>query len=89
MLTLRSGSYIFAIWSEPPLEVLAKIYVFNVTNPEEFLAGREKLRFQEIGPYVYEYGNYSKIELLNYINNHILTEKFLEIVMAFSTTMIR
>ncbi|GJQ73914.1 SCRB6 [Trypoxylus dichotomus] len=54
MTTLRPGHFIFNLWTEPPMDVLAKMYIFNVTNPQEFLAGREKLRVEEIGPYVYQ-----------------------------------
>ena len=30
-----------------------EVYVFNVTNPESWLAGRESLRVEEVGPFVY------------------------------------
>lgn len=41
-------------WVQPPDEVLLKVYVFNITNSEEFLNGTDKnLRVQEIGPIVY------------------------------------
>ena len=37
----------------PGDEPLFKIFIFNFTNPEEFLAG-EKPNFVEVGPYVYK-----------------------------------
>ncbi|KAJ8916567.1 hypothetical protein NQ315_000211 [Exocentrus adspersus] len=41
-------------WLDPPEEVLLKVYLFNVTNAEEFLNGTEpKLRLAEVGPIVY------------------------------------
>ena len=30
-----------------------EVYVFNVTNPESWVAGRESLRVEEVGPFVY------------------------------------
>ena len=30
-----------------------EVYVFNVTNPEGWVAGRENLRVEEVGPFVY------------------------------------
>ena len=48
------GGEIFEIWRKPNVELYLKVYLFNVTNHEEYLSGRErKLRFQETGPYVY------------------------------------
>ncbi|KAK5649342.1 hypothetical protein RI129_000371 [Pyrocoelia pectoralis] len=44
----------FNLWKEPPFDLLIRVYVFNVTNSVEFLEGTEKLRFEEIGPYVYK-----------------------------------
>ncbi|KAI4459875.1 scavenger receptor class b type-1 sr-b1 [Holotrichia oblita] len=54
MTTLRPGHFIYSFWAEPPLEILVKVYIFNVTNSNEFLAGTEKLKVEEIGPYVYQ-----------------------------------
>ncbi|XP_012529768.1 scavenger receptor class B member 1 [Monomorium pharaonis] len=48
------NSLLFTIWKQPPLDIYLNVYVFNVTNPEEFLSGKEKLKVQEIGPYVYQ-----------------------------------
>ncbi|KAK9704474.1 CD36 family [Popillia japonica] len=54
MTTLRPGHFIYSFWAEPPLDIFVKVYIFNVTNSQEFLAGTEKLRVEEIGPYVYQ-----------------------------------
>ncbi|KAG7212792.1 hypothetical protein KM043_013051 [Ampulex compressa] len=56
------GGEIFEIWRKPEVDLYLKVYLFNVTNHEAYLSGKEdKLRFQEIGPYVYkeamEHGN--------------------------------
>ncbi|XP_061505883.1 scavenger receptor class B member 1 isoform X1 [Anopheles gambiae] len=53
-LSMYEGSYLNRLWKKPPLEVFISIYVFNVTNPVAFMRGEERLRVQEIGPYVYQ-----------------------------------
>eukprot|EP00510_Aplanochytrium_minuta_P001319 CAMPEP_0184009314 /NCGR_PEP_ID=MMETSP0954-20121128/2515_1 /TAXON_ID=627963 /ORGANISM="Aplanochytrium sp, Strain PBS07" /LENGTH=559 /DNA_ID=CAMNT_0026288631 /DNA_START=98 /DNA_END=1774 /DNA_ORIENTATION=- len=35
-------------------QVLVKVFVFNITNPEEILKGGKKPRIKEIGPFTYE-----------------------------------
>ncbi|XP_076162654.1 scavenger receptor class B member 1 isoform X2 [Ptiloglossa arizonensis] len=48
------GGEVFEIWRKPDIELYLKVYLFNVTNHEEYMSGKEsKLRFQERGPYVY------------------------------------
>ena len=44
----------FSLWERPPVDLYCKVYIWNVTNREAFLAGKEKLRVQEVGPYVYK-----------------------------------
>ena len=39
-----------------------QVYLFNVTNSEEFLAGKEKLKVQEIGPYTYSAPQVKKVK---------------------------
>ena len=39
-------------WLNPPIEPLMKVYVFNITNPQEVLEGVGP-DTQELGPYVY------------------------------------
>ena len=42
-------------WKNPEPEVLLKVYIFNITNSEEFIAGRDKkLKLQEIGPITFQ-----------------------------------
>lgn len=44
----------FNLWENPPLDVYLKVYIFNVTNADSFLAGSDKkLKVEEVGPYVY------------------------------------
>ncbi|XP_050453412.1 scavenger receptor class B member 1-like [Cataglyphis hispanica] len=53
-LQIVPHSLLFSMWKKPPLDVYLNVYVFNITNPVEFLSGKEKLKVQEIGPYVYQ-----------------------------------
>lgn len=43
-------------WKNPPDEVLLRVYLFNVTNSEQFESGIDsKLELNEIGPIVFRY----------------------------------
>lgn len=54
-VVFSEGGEIFEMWRTPPVDLYLKVYLFNVTNRDEFLAGKEdKLRFNEVGPYVYK-----------------------------------
>ncbi|EEB19340.1 protein croquemort, putative [Pediculus humanus corporis] len=52
-LSLAPGTFALNLWLAPPVTIYVKIYIFNFTNPNEFLAGKQKLKVQELGPYVY------------------------------------
>lgn len=39
---------------ESELEFTYKLYLWNVTNPNEITAGTEKPKLQEVGPYVFQ-----------------------------------
>ncbi|XP_019554001.1 scavenger receptor class B member 1 [Aedes albopictus] len=54
MLSMNEGSYLHRLWKKPPLEVFISIYVFNVTNADAFMRGKEKMKVEELGPYVYQ-----------------------------------
>ncbi|XP_063219988.1 lysosome membrane protein 2 [Bacillus rossius redtenbacheri] len=60
-IVLRNGSQTFDWWRLPPVNPVMKVYVYNVTNAEEFLNG-EKLILDELGPYVYV-ETWEKVEL--------------------------
>ncbi|EFN79581.1 scavenger receptor class B member 1 [Harpegnathos saltator] len=53
-IEMRPNSFLFRIWQKPPVDIYINVYIFNITNPVEFLSGKEKLKVQEIGPYVYQ-----------------------------------
>jgi len=50
---LVPGSEVAEAFLNPPVKPLLKVYYFNVTNPEEYLAGG-KIKLDEIGPFVYQ-----------------------------------
>lgn len=50
---MRPGGQSFGWWSKPPVEPRIKIYVYNVTNADEFLNNGSKPILDELGPYVY------------------------------------
>lgn len=42
-------------WMESPIQPLIKVHVFNYTNIDDYLSGRDKkIKLQDIGPYVYK-----------------------------------
>ena len=64
-MKLTESSMMTTLWKDPPVNARLHVYIFNVTNHEGFLSGKEsKLKVEEIGPYVYEAHNRKKI--LNY-----------------------
>ncbi|KAK0181183.1 hypothetical protein PV327_003488 [Microctonus hyperodae] len=52
-LRLWNGSLSFQYWQRPGVVRLTKVYIFNVTNAENFLNFNEKPKLQEVGPFVY------------------------------------
>lgn len=52
-VALRPGSQTFGWWQKPPVTPKISIYVYNVTNANEFLNNGSKPILDEIGPYVY------------------------------------
>lgn len=45
----------YNLWKKPPLDVLIKVYMFNVTNLDKYVRGIDaKLKVVEVGPYVYK-----------------------------------
>lgn len=52
-LPLVNNSDAFNLWRDIPLPIYRNFYFFNLTNPEQFLAKKEKPKFEEVGPYSY------------------------------------
>ncbi|XP_077517685.1 protein croquemort-like isoform X1 [Amblyomma americanum] len=52
-LVLEPGNEVYSNWQRAPVPIYVKYYFFNMTNPEEILAGTEKARLQEVGPYTF------------------------------------
>ncbi|XP_013859290.1 lysosome membrane protein 2c [Austrofundulus limnaeus] len=49
---LKNGTEAFGAWKDPPAPIYMQFYFFNVSNPQEVLAG-ERPAVVEIGPYTY------------------------------------
>ncbi|XP_048521544.1 protein croquemort-like, partial [Dendroctonus ponderosae] len=52
-VTLRAGSQTTEWWAKPPVVPTIKVYIYNVTNADEFLNNGTKPILDELGPYVY------------------------------------
>ncbi|XP_066255655.1 scavenger receptor class B member 1 isoform X1 [Euwallacea similis] len=52
-VTLRDGSQTTQWWAKPPVVPMIKVYIYNVTNADEFLNNGTKPILDELGPYVY------------------------------------
>ncbi|KAF5281691.1 hypothetical protein FQA39_LY17712 [Lamprigera yunnana] len=48
------GGEIFELWRRPPVDIYLRVFLFNVTNRNAFMNGEEKLKVEEVGPYVYK-----------------------------------
>lgn len=52
-IVLSKTSQSFGWWAKPPVIPQISVYVYNVTNADEFLNNGSKPIVDEIGPYVY------------------------------------
>ncbi|XP_043498614.1 scavenger receptor class B member 1 [Polistes fuscatus] len=53
-IALKDGGRTFGWWKAPPVTPLLHIYIYNVTNADEFLNNGDKPILNELGPYVYK-----------------------------------
>ncbi|KAJ8706232.1 hypothetical protein PYW08_010858 [Mythimna loreyi] len=63
-LVLREGSQTFDWWAHPPVRPFVHVYVYNVTNADEFLNNGSKPVLDELGPYVYS-EDWEKVNITN------------------------
>lgn len=54
MMILKNGSTSFNIWREIPIPIYLECFLFNITNVDDILAGKNvSIHVQEFGPYVF------------------------------------
>ncbi|XP_034487402.1 scavenger receptor class B member 1 [Drosophila innubila] len=71
-ISLSPNSLLYKLWLFPPLEVYIKVHMFNYTNVDAFIAGRDaKMKIEEVGPYVYQEVLSNHNVTLNEANNTI------------------
>ncbi|XP_057659106.1 scavenger receptor class B member 1-like isoform X1 [Diorhabda carinulata] len=71
-LIFEKGGEIYELWRAPPVELYLKVYLWNITNKEEYMSGLEnQLRMEEVGPYVYR--ELMKHENVTFNDNGTLT----------------
>lgn len=51
-VVIREGGDVYDYWLDPPVPIYLQFYIFNLTNPAEFLSGN-KPSLVQIGPYTY------------------------------------
>ncbi|XP_039751840.1 scavenger receptor class B member 1-like isoform X2 [Pararge aegeria] len=53
-VVLSEGGEIFQSWQKPEVKLYTRVFLFNITNAEEYLAGEAtKVKVKEVGPFVY------------------------------------
>ncbi|CAK1592881.1 unnamed protein product [Parnassius mnemosyne] len=71
-VVLEDGGEIFEMWRKPEIKLYCRVYLFNITNAEEYMSGKDsKVKVQEIGPYVYQEG--LEHEVLRFNDNGTLS----------------
>ncbi|KAL5286826.1 CD36.2 family protein [Megaselia abdita] len=69
-VALRPGAKSYGWWSKPPVEPRISVYVYNVTNADEFLNNGSKPVIDELGPYVYT-ETWEKVNIVENANGTI------------------
>lgn len=52
---LKRGGLVFKEWKHSSLPIFMQYFVFNLTNPEEVVAGTAVPNVTQMGPYSYRY----------------------------------
>ena len=52
-VSLHNGSDTYEMFVQPTIPIYLEVYVFDLRNPQEVLAGKQKPYVQQRGPYVY------------------------------------
>ncbi|XP_032665362.1 protein croquemort-like isoform X2 [Odontomachus brunneus] len=65
VLILTPSSISYNMWKETPIPMYFKFYMFNWTNPREFIASNAKPNFVEMGPYVFREIDYKVNKVWN------------------------
>lgn len=53
-MILKEGSTSFGIWREIPIPIYLECFLFNITNVDELIAGKNvTMQVQELGPFVF------------------------------------
>ncbi|XP_047542483.1 scavenger receptor class B member 1-like isoform X1 [Vanessa atalanta] len=53
-IVLSDGGEIFEMWKKPEVKLYTKVYLFNITNADDYMSGKDdKIKVKEVGPYVY------------------------------------
>ncbi len=54
MIRFEEGNEIFEEFTNIKVELLFKVHIYNVTNPDDVASGKSLPKLQGLGPYVYE-----------------------------------
>lgn len=64
-MVLKPSSANFPFWSDLPMPIQTSMFIFNVTNADNFSAGLDKPKLEEVGPYVFNEYHKKVISWLN------------------------
>ena len=59
----------YEYWLDPPVPIYIQFYMFNLTNPEEFMQG-EKPSLSQSGPYTYRFEFFLSIHVHSCRHSH-------------------
>ncbi|KAF9413429.1 hypothetical protein HW555_008321 [Spodoptera exigua] len=71
---LSDGGEIFEMWRKPEVELYTKVYLFNITNAEEYMAGiDDKVKVKEVESLEHKVTKFNDNATLSAIPKHPLT----------------